>query len=166
VEYRIEVDYNEIPRKLRRLARKSDELRDMVINALGEKAVAMAGSNVQGAVLNVRSGRLVNSLRADSGMRGGSFFVGSNVKYAAIHEFGGTTHPRVTGKMRRWAWAKFYETGDSKFKGIALTPKARLDVPIPERPYIKPALDDLFSGTLHQRIARSQVRRWVKRYWE
>jgi hypothetical protein len=80
-----------------------------------------------------------------------------NVKYAKIQDEGGTTHPTVTDRMRRWAWYAYgVQTGfqrkmlkrevggisgakaqrlgrlsASKYLGIALTKKARLDVHIP-----------------------------------
>jgi len=71
-----------------------------------------------------------------------SIKVGARMPYAAIHEYGGTTHPRVTAKMRAWAWAMFKETEDSMYKGIALTKKSKLDITIPPRPYLRPAIDD------------------------
>lgn len=52
-------------------------------------------------------------------------------KYARIQDEGGTTHPKVTKRMRRWAWFMFGSTGEDKYKAIALTKKARLDVKIP-----------------------------------
>jgi hypothetical protein len=52
------------------------------------------------------------------------------VKYAWIQDKGGTTHPTVTPRMRRWAWAMFYKMKDDKYKAIALTKKAKLDVRI------------------------------------
>lgn len=60
----------------------------------------------------------------------------TGVKYAQIHNDGGTTHPTVTKKMRRWAWAMYYETGDPMFKNIALTKKTKLDVKIPQRKFM------------------------------
>ncbi len=62
--------------------------------------------------------------------------VGTGVKtksvvYARIQDQGGVTHPTVTPKLRRFMFAKFHETGDEKFKWIALTKKQRLDVRIP-----------------------------------
>jgi len=46
----------------------------------------------------------------------GAVTIYSNVKYAAIHNEGGTTisHPRITPKMRRFAWARYYEAGGGK----------------------------------------------------
>ena len=82
-------------------------------------------------------------------------YVGRNdVIYARIQEEGGITHPLVTAKMRKWAWAMYFKeqgvqrrmlkrdfpsmpsamrketarAGASKYLGIALTKKARLDV--------------------------------------
>ncbi|MBA7515229.1 hypothetical protein ES705_07268 [subsurface metagenome] len=68
--------------------------------------------------------------------------VGPTVVYAAIHEFGGVTHPRVTARMRGFAWHMFYETGEPMWRGLALTKKTFLTVSIPARPYMRPALDD------------------------
>lgn len=82
---------------------------------------------------------------------------GTSSKYARIQDEGGVTHPSVTPRMRRWAWfmyrkeqggqrrelrklfpsmsrATVRETaamGASKYLGIALTKKAKLDVRIP-----------------------------------
>ena len=87
----------------------------------------------------------------------GTGFGTVNVKYAKIQDEGGMTHPTVTDRMRRWAWYAYrIETGiqaravgkvlpglsrkerkvigrgaASKYLGIALTKKARLDVKIP-----------------------------------
>jgi hypothetical protein len=66
-----------------------------------------------------------------------------SVKYAAIQDKGGVTRPLVTPKLRRWAWAMFYETKDDKYKWIAMTKKARLTVPIPESKW--------FSGVIERR---------------
>ena len=52
-------------------------------------------------------------------------------KYASIQDKGGTTHPTVTPKMRKWAWYMFRKYGEDKFKGIALTKKQKLTVRIP-----------------------------------
>lgn len=63
---------------------------------------------------------------------------GTSVEYAAIHEEGGTIQPRVTDRMRSWAWAMYYDTGEDVYKGIALTNKDRLNITIPARPYLAP----------------------------
>lgn len=77
------------------------------------------------------------------------------VQYAAIHNYGGTinTHPSVTKKMRRFAWAKFYsiakiKKGEKipkdlpdealKWRALALTKKSKLNITadIPQRQFI------------------------------
>lgn len=58
--------------------------------------------------------------------------IGSDLPYASIHNDGGTI--RVTDKMRKFFWAKFYSTGDGAWKGMALTKKTHIT--IPQRQYI------------------------------
>lgn len=81
----------------------------------------------------------------------------NTVPYAAIHNYGGTVSPTVTPKMRRFAWAKFYEeTGKKKgmnkadrqsavknasseanmWRGLALTKKQKLTIHMPMRMFI------------------------------
>lgn len=74
--------------------------------------------------------------------------IGTSIPYAAIHNEGGTinTHPRITPKMRKFAWRKFFEAGGKKstgkeaqkWKALALTKKQRLDIKatIPKRQFI------------------------------
>ena len=86
----------------------------------------------------------------------GAVTIYSDLKYAAIHNNGGTivTHPRITPKMRRFAWAKYYEAGGGKsagkgqksretgdaamWKAMALTKKSTLTVKskIPKRQFM------------------------------
>ena len=66
--------------------------------------------------------------------------VGSNLAYAAIQERGGTTHPTVTPQLRRFMFAKYYETGDDKFLHTAITKKDRLDVTIKPHWYMRNTL--------------------------
>lgn len=91
----------------------------------------------------------------------GSVTIFSNVIYASIHNEGGivTTHPQVTPKMRRYAWARYYEAGGGgkrkgsagaaesddaqMWKRLALTKKSRLTVTakIPKRQFIGDSKD-------------------------
>jgi hypothetical protein len=87
----------------------------------------------------------------------GTGFGTVDVKYAKIQDVGGMTHPTVTDRMRRWAWWAYgmeqgsqrrplrgilpglsrkenratARMGASKYLGIALTKKGKLDVRIP-----------------------------------
>lgn len=76
----------------------------------------------------------------------GEVHIENNVPYAGIHNEGGTinTHPTVTPKMRKYAWARFYEEGGKdapgalKWRALALTKKTKLDITaeIPQRQFI------------------------------
>ena len=68
--------------------------------------------------------------------------IGSKGPYAALHEFGGKTKSKVTGKMRSFFWAKWYETNNSKWKGMALGAWQFIRSTIPARPFLQPAVKD------------------------
>jgi hypothetical protein len=73
---------------------------------------------------------------------GTGLYVGQReVKYAEIQDRGGTTRPAVTPKMRKFAWATFYETGDEKWKWLALTKKTNLTVNIPASEWFSSTMD-------------------------
>jgi phage gpG-like protein len=97
-----------------------------------------AGSNYK----TLLSGRnhLMNSIRYIPG--DAQVTVTNKVVYASVHNEGGViqSHPTVTKKMRKFAWAKFYEiTGGAqagvpvpaaaqKWRAMALTKKTKLDI--------------------------------------
>lgn len=94
--------------------------------------------------LGVGSGRLRSKIESKT-ERSGSVIktsVGTNVIYGPTHEMGGETHPSVTNKMRKFAWAMFFKSGDDKWKRMALTKKSRLKIKIPARPFLRPAIND------------------------
>lgn len=76
----------------------------------------------------------------------GHVVISSDVHYAGIHNEGGITHPRVTHKMRKYAWARYYEAGGKNaasgeaafWKGLALTKKQTLNIKIPRRHFLGP----------------------------
>lgn len=98
-------------------------------------------------ILTSRSGKLRNSVKVIEPYASGDLYVGGlkaggpRVPYAAIHEHGGTTHPRVTWKMRMFAFHKYRETGNEMWLAISRTKKKTLTVKIPARPYLFPALE-------------------------
>lgn len=78
--------------------------------------------------------------------------VGTSVPYAVVHNQGATitTHPRVTPKMRKFAWAQFFANGGKSapsgssagfWKSLALTKKEKLTVTskIPQRKFLGPS---------------------------
>jgi phage gpG-like protein len=124
--------------------------------------------NKEGSQRNllVMRGVLRRSLRVTREIWG-DVRVGTSVPYAKIHNEGGITFPRVTKKMRRFAWAMYKKksgkaarfedsvrdseirswraaTDSASFwKGLALTKKTRLIIRIPKRQYMgaEPALE-------------------------
>lgn len=99
-------------------------------------------SSGRGPLLSSRK-VLYNSIGYTPGI--GRVVISSNVIYAGIHNEGGVTHPKVTPKMRKYAWARYYEAGGSKgtgdadfWKGLALTKKQTLNIKIPRRHFMGP----------------------------
>ena len=95
--------------------------------------------------------------------------VGTSVPYAAVHNQGATitTHPRVTPKMRKFAWAQFFKNGGKGatvpagspaglWKALALTKKEKLTVTshIPQRKFLGPSqeLSQKVSQTVENEI--------------
>lgn len=86
----------------------------------------------------------------------GKVKVSNGLVYAPAHNWGETLHPTVTPKMRKFAWAKYYQSGGGrknategtksakneepaealKWKKLALTKKEKLDVKIPQRQFL------------------------------
>ena len=101
---------------------------------------------VSGAVLKVRTGRLRSSIGAPGGEgiktvtitpAGVVGTIGTKVKYARIHEIGGTIHvPDITPRNK--SALRFFVGGKAIF---AKRVKAH-DVTMPARPYLGPAIDE------------------------
>ena len=95
--------------------------------------------------------------------------VGTTVPYAATHNQGATivSHPRVTPKMRKFAWAQFFKNGGKGatvpagspaglWKALALTKKEKLTVTakIPQRRFlgISKELREIIVNTVREEI--------------
>lgn len=130
--------------------RREQLMQDLVkaSSAFGYDAVAIAKKTYLSGPgperLKAPTGRLRSSITTKTKREGNLIetSVGTNVVYAPIHEFGGTTMPSVTERMRKFAWAMFYKSNDEKWKRLALTRKSRLEIKIPKRPFIRPAIQD------------------------
>lgn len=88
--------------------------------------------------LMVRSGNLVASIRPSevSSTRVVISAGSTKVPYAKLHNEGGAVDVPVTKKMRRFAWAMKYKTGDDRWEGLALTKRTSLRVNIPKRQFM------------------------------
>lgn len=115
-----------------------------------------SASSQYGPLLSKRN-HLMHSIDKQTGE--GRVTVYTDVPYAAIHNRGGTLHPKVTPKMRKFAWAMYYkETGITRkmkrggkarknrqlneseeaknWKRLALTRKTQLNIRIPRRQFM------------------------------
>ena len=112
-----------------------------------------------GPLLSERN-RLMNSITAQPG--DGHVRILTDVPYASVHNNGGVLRPKVTAKMRKFAWAMYYkETGgkkgkgsakDNKWKALALTKKTQLSVSIPQRQFMPAKASPELIQKIEQRI--------------
>lgn len=93
-----------------------------------------------------KSGQLANNIGIDvqgaddnfTGLIGTGVKGTKSVKYAKIQDEGGTTHPQITDKMRRFAWAMFFAANTKRSKAtgaymwfyLAISKKSQLTVNI------------------------------------
>lgn len=137
-----------------------------------QKSGGKNASDVYGPLLSGRN-HLMDSIGKRTGE--GEVTVYTETPYAAIHNFGATTHPRVTPKMRKFAWAMYYkETGITRkmkrggkarkkrleneseeaknWKRLALTKKAQLNVTVPKRQFMPRAMGPELAKKIETRI--------------
>lgn len=121
-----------------------------VVDAVAEKVRALTtnlqhhivADKLQGQVLNHRSGALSRSIQQDVETSGdvttGRVFSSGDVKYAAIHEYGGTTKPHDIFPVKAQALA--FMMGDQQvFAKVVHHPGSK----IPERSYMRSGLADM-----------------------
>jgi len=118
-----------------KLKKTTDRMSKNMDKGLVQAAILLQGSIkkdfLSGQVLNVRTNRLRSSVTYTNpeGSPGGRFLkVGTNVKYAPIHEYGATIVPK-TAKVLRF-----------NIPGVGW--RSAHKVIIPPRPFMKPALKD------------------------
>lgn len=97
------------------------------------------GGSDHGRAILTKTGALrdSNKLISSSTKR---VIVGSDSRYAKIHNEGGVINIPVTAKMRKFFWYKYKETGNGMYKGMALTKKTHFTVTIPKRQFIGPSI--------------------------
>lgn len=81
--------------------------------------------------LLMQSGAMRRSTQGE--VSGGGVRFTSSEPYTALHNEGGKI--TVTGKMKKFFWAKFKETGEAGWKYMALMPVGRV-IEVPERRFI------------------------------
>jgi phage gpG-like protein len=125
---------NEVPRKVAQVV-QNHFLDNFKKESFDGQAWQKRKNQDEGRNLLVKSGALRKSIRVASATWQ-KIVIASDVPYAQIHNEGAVTHPTVTPKMRAFAWQKYKQTGQSKWKGLALTKKSKLTVPIPKRQFM------------------------------
>lgn len=116
------------------------------IGIVSQSQFMKRGGNVDN-ILSIRSGRLARAVlgglnqREQEGIntitiQGDTAIInkGVRVPYAALHELGGIRE--ITQRMRKFFWAKFFETQDTKWIAMARSNQ----LVFPARPYLAPAV--------------------------
>lgn len=108
--------------------------------------------NKDGTRRYANSTKLINAFKSTYGDEFVEWSVDSI--YGRVQFQGGTTHPKVTEKSRKFFWAMFFETGDPKWKYMALTKKTHLSVFIkPANPfYLSPGMFRLIKERLSENL--------------
>tara|TARA_Y100000310_G_scaffold146471_2_gene145825 strand:- start:5606 stop:6109 length:504 start_codon:yes stop_codon:yes gene_type:complete len=137
------------------------ELKDIMNDVIKNEMVATAKE-----IAPKDTGLLRANIRGFTKIMGKTVIGGlrvSTVPYAAIQEFGGTTHPVVTAKMKRFFWFKFFSGGEveQKWKKMALMKIGKkLTVKIPASPYLRPAIEK------HIPLLRKKIQKELKNLGE
>lgn len=151
VEFKVELKDQEVKIRANRLIRKNPALSRQILGELGEAIVARTNTHyLSGQVLNRKTGKLAQSVNKKYN-NDYSVSVGSNLRYAAIHEFGGTIVPRTASML------SFLVEG-----GWVMTSK----VVMPKRPWLAPSVQDVMNTHIGQNIMDRNVRRWLNKEWE
>lgn len=110
-----------------------------------------------GRAILMQSGRLRRSFRYDTS--GLVITISTDVEYAEVHNEGGEVSQTltVTPKMRKFFWAMFSETGDEKWKFMALSKSGTIErkFTMPKRQFVgeNPTLDRSINFLLESELA-------------
>lgn len=81
-------------------------------------------------------GSLYRSIKKSSGDTWAEVSAGEGLPYARIQQEGGFVNIPITAKSRKFFWVMFFNTGDEKWKWMALTKRSVYIMHIPPRPYM------------------------------
>ena len=108
----------------------------------------------------VGASHLMNSIKANV-MSKKRIRVRSNSKYAEIHNSGGEINVPITVDSRKFFWAKFYATGDVKYKYMALTKNTNFKVKIEQRQFMG---DSIFLERRIEKVANDLFKTRLRKY--
>ncbi len=133
----VQVDATKAIVKLERAEASTREAVRAEVVSLTKQLAQQVRANLSGKVLNMRSGRLYNSITNEM-IEDTTSIIGEvatrGVPYAAIHEYGGVIKHPGSNKFQAWMGAA----------GMVYTHFTRAhDIPIPERSYMRSALAEM-----------------------
>lgn len=150
VTYRVDYDDSKVSAMFKKLADDMPEINRRILGVLSEEVVSRSQKDylTGGHPLHRRTGKLAQSV----GYRVHEDYaeVGSNLVYAPVHEFGATIRPGAKGFLA-WQGAG----GEWIF--------TKKPVVIPPRPYLRPALDDVFATGRAVVIIEGQLRKELEK---
>ncbi len=123
-------DFRKFDRNINRIKRESHPIGLQAMRRATEYVRGYIVKNkLSGQVLNRRTGRLAGSISSAQRIEGQDVvgMVGSNLKYARIHELGGVIRPK------NFKYLHFFVKGKEVFAK---------KVTIPKRPYIMPSIEE------------------------
>lgn len=131
------VGFRAAARELRRLGMNMPKVLDREVQRAADRLANRVRSKLADDVLQRQTGRLWRSVTTDKPGEG-QREVGTNVKYAAIHEFGGIIPAHFVRPVRKQALS--WEVG-----GIRYFSRGHMipDVRIPKRPYMRPSMEEV-----------------------
>lgn len=151
-DFIITVDTSKLDARLKRLP---SQIEASMLRAVKRLAIELQGyvksDKLSGQVLHVRTGNLRSSINQEVTQEGSviSGIVGTNVEYAAIHEYGGTLFipPRIRKtyyKMDKYGNIKqgFSKKGKSNFEMEHGARSVCQYINMPERSFLRSALKD------------------------
>jgi phage gpG-like protein len=117
-------------------SRLSFAMRDAMYRSMW-KVLGRVSDNLTGKVLNIKSGKLRQSMAVQVSDDGTLGKIGTNIEYARIHEYGGVTKSHAIFPKRAKVLS-FMDGGTRQFRKWVAHPGSV----IPPRPYMRPALND------------------------
>lgn len=130
-----------LPSELRSVVPKLSSAVDKAVLRLALKMTALVKTKLSGQVLKVRTGTLRRSINykiSRPSSQSTEAIVGTNVKYAAIHEYGGTIPARIVYPRTKMA-LKFQMAGKTVFAKKAMIPSAKM----PVRSFLRASLAEM-----------------------
>ncbi|WP_281323753.1 phage virion morphogenesis protein [Flavobacterium sp. IMCC34518] len=110
-----------------------------------------------GRAILTQSGALRDSVKISSSSIQ-QVVASSDSKYAKINNEGGLVNIPVTAKMRKFFWFKYKQTGEGKYKGMALTKKTHFTFTIPKRQFMGPS--EAFNNLIDAKFKKMILQRF------